>query len=798
MILLKKKWRGIIPLLLSIALMLSWTVLPSWAAATGIPGTPALTHDNWDKDGQYTITMNMWWGNNGTSWKLYENDVLIHSDDLLDNSPNAQTRSLSFTGKENGTYTYMCELINAFGTTTSAALAVEVNAGSGGSSDDPPNKPLISVLGDPYGGLDFDIKWHIHSGQVADSWELYERHGDTFQKIAGPENVGFTTYPQTASHKIEDKTYGVYHYKVKVFNGDTYTWSDEVSRVVGGASTISIDPTTIDKDKQALQFTQNQGTYTYSLRCASVANPSFTAVTNNSSIIDCSVNQTSLTVNGLKAGRASIKITETSSDEVRYVGVRVKTVGGQLPGMPDYLAIGSVGTNVTRDLDYVKDFQPGDKNKRMDIRYIYLNGEPDSWDRGVDGWQKWGKNIKGDRAITYIRENRKLGIIPFFVYYTICGANESYVTDLNNIQDDQYLGYYFNDLKFTLDTILREAGDDLVGMIFEPDFIGYMMQNSGLQPNQIFANTKLVYETAYGGEHAVGILDSGVDVDPETNEPFVDNINGLVRCINYMVNKYNVDYGTTIYFGWQFNTWSNPYQGIPAKGLMHVTEDMGITQGRAFIRNRAIETANYYIAAGVKSFNADFMSIDKYGQDAVAREPFAATDPQDSTWFFNGDTWNNYLEYVKALHQTISLPVVLWQMPVGHIERSQAMDPYDGGLFDELTNTESGGACYYEDSTTSFFFGDVFKPGAGNRWQWFKTNEGNDPLITHNGSDTITWGSHFTVARDAGVCAALFGAGVGKATHGNVSDITLATKPEDDHWFFVKTQRYYQNPVPLK
>lgn len=63
--------------------------------------------------------------------------------------------------------------------------------------------------------------------------------------------------------------------------------------------------------------------------------------------------------------------------------------------MPDYLAIGSVGTNVTRDLDYVKDFQPGDKkNKRMDIRYIYLNGEPDSWDRGVDGWQKkWGKKI---------------------------------------------------------------------------------------------------------------------------------------------------------------------------------------------------------------------------------------------------------------------------------------------------------------------------------------------------------------------------------------------------------------------
>lgn len=236
-----------------------------------------------------------------------------------------------------------------------------------------------------------------------------------------------------------------------------------------------------------------------------------------------SVSNTRLTVNGLKAGRSSIKITETSSGEIRYVGVRVKKSDGQLPGMPDYLAIGSVGTNVSRDLDYVKDFQSGDKNKRMDIRYIYLNGEPDSWDRGVDGWQKWGKNIKGDRAITYIRENRKLGIIPFFVYYTICGANESYITDLNNIQDAKHLGYYFNDLKFTLDTILNEAGDDLVGMIFEPDFIGYMMQNSGLQPNQISANTRLVYETAYGGENAVGVLNSTVDIDPLTNQPFMSH-----------------------------------------------------------------------------------------------------------------------------------------------------------------------------------------------------------------------------------------------------------------------------------
>lgn len=109
-------------------------------------------------------------------------------------------------------------------------------------------------------------------------------------------------------------------------NGHQYTWSDEISRVVGGASAISIDPATIDTGKQALQFTQNQGTYSYSLSCAGVANPSFTVMTNNASVIDCSVSDTILTVNGLKAGRSSIKITESSSGKIRYVGVRVKKI----------------------------------------------------------------------------------------------------------------------------------------------------------------------------------------------------------------------------------------------------------------------------------------------------------------------------------------------------------------------------------------------------------------------------------------------------------------------------------------
>ncbi|WP_113672903.1 hypothetical protein [Vallitalea guaymasensis] len=659
-----KRYFKTFSILLCITLILAVTIIPTSAAGTGVPVKPSLSHNQWsgDIDGDYDLTWNIWYGNNGTSWKLFEkigagNYQEIHSGTLIDDTPNPQSETFQVRGRTiEGTYKYYIELTNSYGTTA----------------------------------------------------------------------------------------------------------SDEISVVVGNA-TGNIIINGIDTQKVVYQFTQAQGMNDYALSFNGVANPVFTVITNNSSVVDCSiVNNNTLKINGKKAGRASIKLKESTTGEERYVGIRIKNADGSIPGMPNYLSIGSVSEDKQGDLDFWRDFHTDDKNKRMDIRYIYINGGP------INGWRTW-TNVDGGRAKNFIIESRKLGIIPFFVYYNIPDSGESYSLDLAHIQDSTYMDAYYKDLKFFLDICKEYAEDDTVGIVFEPDFLGYMMQQSGKQPNEITALVSAAYSS--------GVLTSGVDPD------FPNTVEGLVKSVNYIVSKYYPQ----AYYGWQFNLWAYDGHDVPNNGILHKTETMGVTDGLNFIRSKAQLITDYYVSAGVKSYGANFVSIDKYGLDGGGVTPQAAADPAGSTWFWNSDIWNNYLEFVKVMNTSSNLPVILWQIPVGHINTSQASNPYNNGLFPDLNGTSTK----YEDSAPVYFLGDIFKPGSTERFNYFKLNAHNDNKITDNGTDTITWTHHMDKAKESGVISILFGAGVNSSTDG------VGSPPTDDYWWITKVQRYFDNPISL-
>ncbi|MGH8953564.1 MAG: glycosyl hydrolase 53 family protein [Microbacterium sp.] len=90
------------------------------------PGTPVLSADNWDGDGSYTLTADMWWGTNATSYRLYEDGMLISDGDMVANSPAAQRVTVPVADRAVGKHTYRVEFVNAAGSTRSKTLTVAV------------------------------------------------------------------------------------------------------------------------------------------------------------------------------------------------------------------------------------------------------------------------------------------------------------------------------------------------------------------------------------------------------------------------------------------------------------------------------------------------------------------------------------------------------------------------------------------------------------------------------------------------------------------------------------------------
>ena len=91
------------------------------------PAKPVLSHNNYDRDGSYTVTANLWWGTNATSYRFFEKGVPIAEGTLVAATPDAQTARLDVSGKPKGTYEYTVEFRNAAGVTVSKPITVTVS-----------------------------------------------------------------------------------------------------------------------------------------------------------------------------------------------------------------------------------------------------------------------------------------------------------------------------------------------------------------------------------------------------------------------------------------------------------------------------------------------------------------------------------------------------------------------------------------------------------------------------------------------------------------------------------------------
>lgn len=550
----------------------------------------------------------------------------------------------------------------------------------------------------------------------------------------------------------------------------------------GGGSTGFVVVSGIGNDQPSMSISGVAPTVA-TLSLSNAQTPTgFAAEVSNSTVLSATVVGSQLVLTPIRSGFSGLRIRETGTNAVRHLGIAVREKSEAMPGMPDYVAIGSVSEDTTNQLDFWKSFASGDQNRRMDIRYIYINGGP------ISGWRTWTPT-PGARAANYVRESKKLGFIPYFVYYNVPDGGESFYTDSQHLFSSSYMAAYYQDLTFFLKLIAQETADGWpVGIILEPDLLGYMAQNS-LAPNQASWSIPGGGSGTVQTSAAYSTLDfDGAPILTVGQDPaFPNDLRGFVESVNYLIRKK----APQAVFGWQMNLWASPPNGftgtgIPGNGIIRKTDTAGIVLGRAQITAEANAITQWYVNAGVTTWGASFLSIDKYGLDAGAEGPTAISNPASSIWFWNTDHWGNYLLFVESMHLVGRLPVVLWQIPVGHINASQAPSPYDpSGLFPPLANVYQG----YEDSAGTYFLGDTFTT-SGNRAAYFATNLGQDPGVTQSGGQ-ITWAPHLSDAAAKGVVAILFGAGVAASTQGIPAGTSSSNVPTDAHWWITKIQRSY-------
>lgn len=544
--------------------------------------------------------------------------------------------------------------------------------------------------------------------------------------------------------------YGTHQVEVQVedINGNTFV-SDKVSyRIINpNAQTVSFS------DGNLFQLVSYEGIekiFTFDKTITEV-------LQRNVYLQGVSFSGNTLSVNSPKIGRSGLKIT-TSDGGTYYLGLRVDYPDGEVPGLPSHLAIGSVSEDVPDDLRFWEgiDNQNELKNKQVDTRYIYINGGADT------GWPIDNPT----RVVNYVKNSLRYGLIPTFIYYQIPDKNESYYINDISIKDPVYMTKYFENINLFLDDVKKHIGDELFVVILEPDFLGYIQQN----------NEPVTRETA--------VSDSQIATG-------VGTLKQLVHRINKEFDQRRTQDGFNMLYGWQLNLWAKAGVG-GTHGIIRQTDNGDFNTQLGLIRQTAEDIGQFGIDAGILSNNADLVSIDKYGLDAIGgakptntnADPL--TTPQDFTWFWNNDHWLNYLAFVEALHQKTQKHIVLWQITVGHINDSQTVSAYTGTTFPKLDNTSTK----YEDSATSFFFGDKVKMESTERMNYFSENKHADPkLIIDNAQSTITFGNHFQETTDVGVRLILFGAGVGASTDG------VGAPPTDNYFWIQKVQEYYKNGV---
>ncbi|MCP3968187.1 MAG: hypothetical protein GY750_00675 [Lentisphaerae bacterium] len=265
-------------------------------------------------------------------------------------------------------------------------------------------------------------------------------------------------------------------------------------------------------------------------------------------------------------------------------------------------------------------------------------------------------------------------------------------------------------------------------------------------------------------EQASEILANAPDTSSIDTPSFGNSFKGWIEATNWVIKTY----APNITFGWQSNVWSGNSSNF-------VHNDMSTTE---IVNNYSAPVADLWNALGVYNgtYKPDFVVFDKYEMDATAAYGIG--------YLWNQRDLDNYLIYVNGISTQLgNSPVMLWQIPGGHLQTVGEIDTRDNhgstepDYFFGSSNLKSD-----LSNVKSYFLNLVLQQGAYN----FSGTA--QEYLTRNDQDWTI--GNLEKARESKVFSILWGGG---------QTTSVGTFPTDDGgWLAQKIINYYKSPTFLK
>ncbi|KTC80560.1 chitinase [Legionella cherrii] len=247
---------------------------------------------------------------------------------------------------------------------------------------------------------------------------------------------------------------------------------------------------------------------------------------------------------------------------------------------------------------------------------------------------------------------------------------------------------------------------------------------------------------------------------------FTNDFPGWVQSTNWIIRQF----APNVTFGWQVNLW-----GVGSSNWVHQNYDAATLKANVSDPTVALIDAT---TAYQGNYKPDFIVFDKYEMDAI---PGAV----GSGYLFNARDWFNVLNYINNVSGSLgNIPVMLWQIPGGHLQQNNDVD-----MRTSHASTEP-----------DFFFGDSYNPlsnlksyilGTSLSSSIYGTSNIMDYLMmdAHGGNLYVWQTNNLQHAASSNVFAILWGGG---------NTTSVGSFPSDDGgWLANKINNYYKNPVSL-